>query len=197
LSRVTAHAHPQGKLKPPEQPDIDVASLFPPETQGAQHAVAPELSAEACAVPPAAGEIDEILELLNRVRSNSQSSADDNALTDSSSVEVGILSGRTFSKLPEAEVGHFYSGESYVVLHAFHDRAKDARQWVVYFWEGKGASKLKWPTFQLGIFPALGTTSIATNTSEASWLVPPNALVRVRVRWCVCVCVCVVQRRRS
>ena len=82
---------------------------------------------------------------------------------------MGILSGRTFSKLPEAEVGHFYSGESYVVLHAFHDRVKDARQWVVYFWEGKGASKLKWPTFQLGIFPALGTPSIA-NTSARSLL---------------------------
>lgn len=58
-------------------------------------------------------------------------SVDDDLLTETGSVEVGILlSGKTFHKLPQVEMGHFYSGECYVILHTFMDKVKDVRKWV-------------------------------------------------------------------
>lgn len=58
--------------------------------------------------------------------------AEDDFLVDTSStVEVGILlSGKSFVKLPDVEVGHFYSGECYVVLYTYVDKVKDLRKWV-------------------------------------------------------------------
>lgn len=66
-------------------------------------------------------------------------------------MESFVLEGRKFVRLPEDELGHFYSGDCYVFLCKYwvppeeksddegeeeEDEKEDDFQCVVYFWEG-------------------------------------------------------------
>jgi len=74
-----------------------------------------------------------------------------------SAVEMGILnSGRTFVKIAEEEQGHFFSGETYVIIRSINiEEEVQQVKWVIYFWEGLDSSTLRWPTFLLGLYPLL------------------------------------------
>jgi len=66
-------------------------------------------------------------------------------------MENFVLEGRKFVRLPEEELGHFYSGDCYVFLCRYwvppeendddeeeeEEEKEDEFQCVVYFWEGK------------------------------------------------------------
>ena len=67
-------------------------------------------------------------------------------------MESFVLEGRKFVRLPEEELGHFYSGDCYVFLCRYwvppeenedeeeeeedEEEKEDEFQCVVYFWEG-------------------------------------------------------------
>ena len=95
---------------------------------------------------------------------------------DLESMEVFVLEGRRFSKLPEAEMGHFFSGECYVFLCRYwvpveaplsedlenpnstaegeeedDTEVLDETKSVVYFWQGRDASNMGWLTFTFGL----------------------------------------------
>lgn len=78
-------------------------------------------------------------------------------------MEAFVLENKTFKKLPEEELGHFFSGECYFFLCRYYwvsdtdsqdgveeaeDLAdEDAQIWIVYFWQGREASNMGWLTF--------------------------------------------------
>ncbi|KAH9501981.1 hypothetical protein DERF_012784 [Dermatophagoides farinae] len=73
-------------------------------------------------------------------------------------MEAFVLENKTFKKLPEEELGHFFSGECYFFLCRYYwvsdtdsqdgveeaeDLAdEDAQIWIVYFWQGREASNM-------------------------------------------------------
>ncbi|CAI8051353.1 Protein flightless-1 homolog [Geodia barretti] len=86
------------------------------------------------------------------------------------SMRCCIIEGRKFSILPNKEKGHFYSGECYFFLCRYledkerdeesgeesgdgeeEEEEEDEVQTVVYFWQGRDASKMGWLHFTLGI----------------------------------------------
>ncbi|XP_070580511.1 protein flightless-1 homolog isoform X2 [Ptychodera flava] len=87
---------------------------------------------------------------------------------DLDSIESFVLEGKKFVRLPEEERGHFYSGDCYVFLCRYwvpkdldEDSPEDAEaeeedeqdefQYVVYFWQGRDASKMGWLTFTFSL----------------------------------------------
>ncbi|KRT80377.1 hypothetical protein AMK59_7406, partial [Oryctes borbonicus] len=75
---------------------------------------------------------------------------------DLEAMEVFVLEGKKFVRLPEEEIGHFYSMDCYVFLCRYWIPADDVEeveppeedfQWVVYFWQGREASNMGWLTF--------------------------------------------------
>lgn len=85
---------------------------------------------------------------------------------DLDSMDAFVLEGKKFGKLPEGELGHFYSGECYVFLCRYwvpREPAEDEKegeeevepeddfQCVVYFWQGRQASNMGWLTFTFSL----------------------------------------------
>ncbi|KAB7507509.1 Protein flightless-1 [Armadillidium nasatum] len=84
---------------------------------------------------------------------------------DLDSMDAFVLEGKKFVKLPEAELGHFYSGECYVFLCRYwvprelaedekegdEEELEDDFQCVVYFWQGRQASNMGWLTFTFSL----------------------------------------------
>lgn len=75
---------------------------------------------------------------------------------DLEGMEAFVLEGKKFVRLPEDELGHFYSKDCYVFLCRYWvpcddtDQAVDDVddiQVVVYFWQGREASNMGWLTF--------------------------------------------------
>ncbi|XP_042876156.1 protein flightless-1-like [Penaeus japonicus] len=83
---------------------------------------------------------------------------------DLDSMDAFVLEGKKFVKLPENELGHFYSGECYVFLCRYwvpgeppeddkeeETEPEDDFQCVVYFWQGRQASNMGWLTFTFSL----------------------------------------------
>ncbi|CAG9770082.1 unnamed protein product [Ceutorhynchus assimilis] len=76
---------------------------------------------------------------------------------DLEGMEAFVLEGKKFVRLPEDEMGHFYSKDCYVFLCRYWvplededapvDEMDDIPQVVVYFWQGREASNMGWLTF--------------------------------------------------
>ncbi|KAL9915605.1 FLII actin remodeling protein [Glossina fuscipes fuscipes] len=83
---------------------------------------------------------------------------------DLEAMEAFVLEGKKFVRLPEEELGHFYTGECYVFLCRYcipldddEDAAvevndnkpppEDEIECVVYFWQGRNAGNMGWLTF--------------------------------------------------
>lgn len=75
---------------------------------------------------------------------------------DLEAMEAFVLEGKKFVRLPEEELGHFYSMDCYVFLCRYWIPADDTEegepleedfQCVVYFWQGREASNMGWLTF--------------------------------------------------
>lgn len=72
--------------------------------------------------------------------------------------EAFVLEGKRFTKLPEDEVGHFFSEDCYVFLCRYwvpldesddeeNENPEDDFQCIVFFWQGRDASNMGWLTF--------------------------------------------------
>ncbi|XP_046402839.1 protein flightless-1 [Ischnura elegans] len=88
---------------------------------------------------------------------------------DLEAMEAFVLEGRKFVRLPEEELGHFYSGDCYVFLCRYwvppggdddgvegneevpDDDEEECFQCVVYFWQGREASNMGWLTFTFSL----------------------------------------------
>ncbi|XP_063536597.1 protein flightless-1 [Cydia strobilella] len=85
---------------------------------------------------------------------------------DLEAMEAFVLEGRHFVRLPDTELGVFYSQDCYVflcryILPAPEDESEssngdeegdaDAVTWVVYFWQGRRAPNMGWLTFTFGL----------------------------------------------
>ncbi|KAI8436975.1 hypothetical protein MSG28_010385 [Choristoneura fumiferana] len=85
---------------------------------------------------------------------------------DLEAMEAFVLEGRHFVRLPDAELGVFYTADCYVflcryILPAPEDESEssvpdeesdaDAVTWVVYFWQGRRAPNMGWLTFTFGL----------------------------------------------
>ncbi|XP_012256387.1 protein flightless-1 isoform X2 [Athalia rosae] len=82
---------------------------------------------------------------------------------DLEAMEAFVLEGRKFVRLPEEELGHFYSGDCYVFLCRYwmpldingseegDDQCEDDFQCVVYFWQGRDAGNMGWLTFTFSL----------------------------------------------
>lgn len=87
---------------------------------------------------------------------------------DLDQMESFVLEGRKFVRLPEEELGRFYSGDCYVFLCRYwvppeenedengeeeeeEEEKEDDFQCVVYFWEGRDAGKMGWLTFAFSL----------------------------------------------
>ncbi|KAF7288043.1 hypothetical protein GWI33_000097 [Rhynchophorus ferrugineus] len=77
---------------------------------------------------------------------------------DLEGIEAFVLEGKKFVRLPEEELGHFYSKDCYVFLCRYWVPVDDTDdnepvddiddlQVVVYFWQGREASNMGWLTF--------------------------------------------------
>lgn len=80
-------------------------------------------------------------------------------------MEAFVLENKKFVRLPEEEMGHFYSGDCYVFLCRYwipsteiepankneDDEPQDDFQCVVYFWQGRDASDMGWLTFTFSL----------------------------------------------
>ncbi|XP_036332227.1 protein flightless-1-like, partial [Rhagoletis pomonella] len=79
---------------------------------------------------------------------------------DLEAMEAFVLEGKKFVRLPEDELGNFYTGECYVFLCRYCipieeeevdvddiKHSDDEIQCVVYFWQGRNASNMGWLTF--------------------------------------------------
>ncbi|GLV41932.1 flightless I [Carabus blaptoides fortunei] len=75
---------------------------------------------------------------------------------DLEAMEAFVLEGKKFVRLPEEELGHFYSMDCYVFLCRYWvpmddgddtEPMEDDFQCVVYFWQGREASNMGWLTF--------------------------------------------------
>lgn len=74
-------------------------------------------------------------------------------------MEALVLEGKKFSKLPDQELGHFYSADSYVFYCKYwnpseessedeeHIETEDDFSYIVYFWQGRDAPNMGWLTF--------------------------------------------------
>ncbi|UXI14718.1 leucine-rich repeat protein [Sarcoptes scabiei] len=82
------------------------------------------------------------------------------------SMESFVLENKKFTKLPEQELGHFFSGECYFFLCRYwipteydsneeideeEEITDEDSQWIVYFWQGRDASNMGWLTFTFTI----------------------------------------------
>ncbi|XP_078610424.1 protein flightless-1 homolog isoform X3 [Branchiostoma floridae x Branchiostoma japonicum] len=87
---------------------------------------------------------------------------------DLDGMESFVLEGKKFVRLPEEEIGHFYSGDSYVFLCRYwvpvetpeqedqdeevqQEQQEEDFQCVVYFWQGRDASNMGWLTFTFSL----------------------------------------------
>eukprot|EP00795_Rhopilema_esculentum_P009062 gene9062-16710_t len=87
---------------------------------------------------------------------------------DLDGMECFVLEGRKFVRLPEDEIGHFYTHDCYVFLcrywvpvelkegeeeeeEAEVEEQEDEFQCVVYFWEGRDAGRMGWLTFTFSL----------------------------------------------
>ncbi|XP_045516533.1 protein flightless-1 isoform X2 [Pieris brassicae] len=82
---------------------------------------------------------------------------------DLEAMEAFVLEGRHFVRLPDQELGVFYSQDCYVFLCRYilpvddenedmDDNEADAdASWVVYFWQGRKAPNMGWLTFTFGL----------------------------------------------
>lgn len=83
---------------------------------------------------------------------------------DLEAMEAFVLEGRHFARLPQNELGLFYSGDCYVFLCKYilppaegeeegceQADEEEAVQWVVYFWQGRRAGNMGWLTFTFGL----------------------------------------------
>lgn len=85
---------------------------------------------------------------------------------DLEAMEAFILEGRKFVRLPEEEIGHFYSEDCYVFLCRYwvpvespegeetvedEEQIEDDFQCVVYFWQGRDAGNMGWLTFTFSL----------------------------------------------
>ncbi|XP_057668841.1 protein flightless-1 [Diorhabda carinulata] len=74
---------------------------------------------------------------------------------DLEAMEAFVLEGKKFVRLPEEELGTFYSQDCYVFLCRYWDDTDETApedemddfQWVCYFWQGRDASNMGWLTF--------------------------------------------------
>lgn len=73
---------------------------------------------------------------------------------DLDSMEAVVLEGRKFARLPEEEIGHFYTQDCYVFICRYwvpleeeEQAPADDIQVVVFFWQGREASNMGWLTF--------------------------------------------------
>lgn len=76
-------------------------------------------------------------------------------------MEPFVLEGKKFQKLPEEELGHFYSKDCYVFLCRYwvppsegegdDQPLEDDYHCVVYFWQGREASNMGWLTFTFSL----------------------------------------------
>ncbi|KAH1003281.1 hypothetical protein HUJ05_011209, partial [Dendroctonus ponderosae] len=72
---------------------------------------------------------------------------------DLDSMEAVVLEGRKFARLPEEEIGHFYTQDCYVFICRYwvplddSEAPADDIQVVVFFWQGREASNMGWLTF--------------------------------------------------
>eukprot|EP01119_Soliformovum_irregulare_P022380 TRINITY_DN7649_c0_g1_i2.p1 TRINITY_DN7649_c0_g1~~TRINITY_DN7649_c0_g1_i2.p1 ORF type:complete len:1873 (+),score=505.77 TRINITY_DN7649_c0_g1_i2:264-5621(+) len=67
---------------------------------------------------------------------------------------IDKIVGPTFTKLEEAEKGHFFSYDAYMVLHTYTD-AQGNNLYDTYFWEGGNASSKWFASWGAGWFPNL------------------------------------------
>nr|CAH0109694.1 unnamed protein product [Daphnia galeata] len=84
---------------------------------------------------------------------------------DLEAMEAFVLENKKFVRLPEEDIGHFYSGDCYVFLCRYwipatdveqdakneDDDPQDDFQCVVYFWQGRDASDMGWLTFTFSL----------------------------------------------
>ena len=87
---------------------------------------------------------------------------------DLDQMECFVLEGRKFVRLPEEEIGHFYSSDCYVFLCRYwvppeegededlddeeeEEEKEDDLQCVVYFWEGRDSGNMGWLTFAFSL----------------------------------------------
>ncbi|XP_046856352.1 protein flightless-1 homolog isoform X2 [Xenia sp. Carnegie-2017] len=86
---------------------------------------------------------------------------------DLDGMECFVLEGKKFTRLPEEEIGHFYSGTCYVFLCRYfvpvemsgdeedeendHEEQEEDFQCVVYFWEGRDAGNMGWLIFTFSL----------------------------------------------
>lgn len=87
---------------------------------------------------------------------------------DLEAMEAFVLEGRHFVRLPDNELGVFYSHDCYVFLCRYvlpaepedendganleaEDSESEAATWVVYFWQGRLAPNMGWLTFTFGL----------------------------------------------
>lgn len=80
-------------------------------------------------------------------------------------MEAFVLENKKFVRLPEEEMGHFYSADCYVFLCRYwipaaeveteakneEEDPQDDFQCVVYFWQGRDASDMGWLTFTFSL----------------------------------------------
>ncbi|XP_014610510.1 PREDICTED: protein flightless-1 [Polistes canadensis] len=82
---------------------------------------------------------------------------------DLEGMEALVLEGRKFVRLPEEELGHFYSGDCYVFLCRYwmpsdvaenedgDEQYEDDYQFTAYFWQGRDAGNMGWLTFTFSL----------------------------------------------
>ncbi|XP_014245300.1 protein flightless-1 [Cimex lectularius] len=84
---------------------------------------------------------------------------------DLETMEAFVLEKKKFVRLSEEEIGHFYSGDCYVLLFRYwvpveceegenNDEdhpPEDDYQYVVYFWQGREAGNMGWLTFTFSL----------------------------------------------
>lgn len=86
---------------------------------------------------------------------------------DLDTMEPFVLEGKKFVRLPESELGHFYSNDCYVFLCRYwvpvelpdederteeeEEQVEDDYQCVVYFWQGRDAGNMGWLTFTFSL----------------------------------------------
>ncbi|XP_046144985.1 protein flightless-1 isoform X4 [Osmia bicornis bicornis] len=82
---------------------------------------------------------------------------------DLEGMEALVLEGKKFVRLPEDELGHFYSGDCYVFLCRYwmpldttenedgDEQFEEDYQCTVYFWQGRDAGNMGWLTFTFSL----------------------------------------------
>ncbi|XP_074648106.1 protein flightless-1 homolog isoform X2 [Tubulanus polymorphus] len=87
---------------------------------------------------------------------------------DLDGMESFVLEGKKFVRLPEEEIGHFYTNDSYVFLCRYwvpvelpegvdeedvedEDLPEDEYKCTVYFWQGRHAGNMGWLTFTFSL----------------------------------------------